>query len=226
VLLRGEPEPIRAWTREWRLARVLFYAGLIVAGAGAFGAAMGAWRGPVQACYSAVKLPIVILLTTFGNALLNGMLAPLMGLNLRFRESLLAILISFAIASIVLGGFSPLILFMIWNTPPVPAHETVASPYYSFALVAEVFVIAFAGVVANLRLMQLLEGLAGGRAAVARRILFGWLAGNLLLGAQLSWILRPFLGAQSEAVAFFSPHPLEGNFYEAVFRALRALFSI
>jgi len=224
TLLRGEPEPIAAWTREWSLGRLLFYVVLIVVGAGLYGASMGFWRGPLQALYSAIKLPVVVLLTTFGNALLNGMLAPLLGINLRFRESLLAILISFAIAAIILGAFSPLIFFLVWNIPTVPAGVGIASPYYNLALLTEVCGIAFAGIVANVRLVQLLERLGGSR-SVARRILFSWLAGNLLLGAQLSWNLRPFLGSQTEVTTFLAPHPFQGNFYEAVFRALRALFS-
>ena len=223
VLLRGEPEPIAAWTRDWSGRRALFCAALIVAGAGLYGASMGSWRGPVQALYSAVKLPLVVLLTTLGNALLNGMLAPLLGINLRFRQSLMAILISFAIAAIILGGFSPLIFFLVWNTPLSAAG--VASPYYSLVLLTEVFAIAFAGITANVRLLQLLEHL-GGSAAIARRILFSWLAGNLLLGAQLSWNLRPFLGTQGEAISFLSNAPFHGNFYEAVFRALKALHSL
>lgn len=224
TLLRGEPEPLVAWTRQWSMSRFFFYVILIVAGAGLYGASMGFWRGPLQAFYSSVKLPVVVLLTTFGNALLNGMLAPLLGINLRFRESMLAILISFAIAAIILGAFSPLIFFLVWNIPTDSAGAGVGSPYYSLALVTEVFAIAFAGIVANVRLVQLLERL-GGSASVARRILFSWLAGNLLLGAQLSWNLRPFLGTQIDSITFLSPHPFQGNFYEAVFRALRALLS-
>ena len=72
-------------------------------GAGLYGAAMGWWRDPLQALYTGIKLPLVILLTTLGNALLNGMLAPLLGLNVTFRQSLGAILMSFAVTSVVPG---------------------------------------------------------------------------------------------------------------------------
>ena len=64
-------------------------------------------------------MPLIILLTTLGNAILNAMLAPLLGLNLGLRQSFLAILMSFAIASAILGAFSPLAAFMIWNLPPL-----------------------------------------------------------------------------------------------------------
>jgi ABC-type uncharacterized transport system permease subunit len=79
----------------------------IVLGSGAYGAVMGSWRGAWQAFYTGIKLPLVILLTTLGNGLLNGMLAPLLGLNLTFRQSLAVVLMSFAIVSVMLGALSP-----------------------------------------------------------------------------------------------------------------------
>jgi len=80
---------------------------------------MGSWRDPLQAVYTGIKLPLVMLLTTAGNGLLNGMLAPLLGLNLTFRQSFAAVLISFAVTSIVLGALSPVALFIVYNTPPL-----------------------------------------------------------------------------------------------------------
>ena len=87
VLLRGETQPVAAWSAQWEWPRVLRQIGFLVFGAGLYGAAMGWWRAPEQAWYVALKLPLIILLTTLGNALLNAMLAPLLGLNLTFPTS-------------------------------------------------------------------------------------------------------------------------------------------
>ena len=84
--------------------------------------------------------------------------------------------------------------------------------------------IAFAGAVGNARLFQLLTRL-GGRRAVAFRVLFAWLAGNLFLGSQLSWILRPFIGSPSLPVEFFRAAALHGNFYENVFHSLMQILT-
>ncbi|HKX61291.1 MAG TPA: hypothetical protein VJS65_05595, partial [Verrucomicrobiae bacterium] len=73
---------LRIWTEEWNTPRVSLCVALIAGGAGCFGAAVGSWRAPEQALYCAVKLPLILLLTTVGNGLLNAMLAPLLGLNL------------------------------------------------------------------------------------------------------------------------------------------------
>src|SRR5436190_14138618 len=90
-LLRGESEFLRAWTESWDWGRVALCGGVILVGAGAYGAAMGYWRAPLQALLVAIKFPLIIILTAVGNALLNAMLAPLLGLNISFRQSFLAI---------------------------------------------------------------------------------------------------------------------------------------
>jgi hypothetical protein len=180
----------------------------------------------MQALYVAIKFPLIILLTAIGNALLNAVLAPLLGLNIGFCQSFLAILLSFTIAAAILGSFSPLVVFMIWNAPPMSSNLAVFGRPYSFIMLAHVTVIAFAGIVGNLRLVQLLRQLSGS-ARIARRVLLAWLAGNLFLGSQLSWILRPFIGAPGLPVAFSRGHAaFEGNFYEAVFYALRHLLNL
>ena len=218
ALLRGELEVIVAWTERWSAERFLFHVGVIICGAGLYGAAMGWWRDPQQALYVAIKFPLIILLTTTGNALLNGMLAPLLGLNIPFRQSFSAILISFTIAAAILGAFSPVMAFMTWNAPPM-SPQAVSGATYSLIKLANVAVIAFAGTTGNVRLFQTLARL-GGSKAVAFRVLVAWLAVNLFLGSQLSWILRPFIGSPSLPVEFFRTTALHGNFYESVLHSL------
>ncbi len=218
VLLRGELESITAWIGRWNPRRCALHIAVIIAGAGLYGAAMGWWRDPQQALFTAIKFPLIILLTTLGNALLNAMLAPLLGLNIPFRQSFSAILMSFAVAAAILGAFSPLTAFMIWNAPPM-SSAAASEPTYNFIKLTQVAVIAFAGVTGNVRLFQLLAQLGESR-AVARRVLFAWLVCNLFLGSQLSWILRPFIGSPSLPVEFFRVSALHGNFYENIFHSL------
>jgi len=217
VLLRGELESITAWLGRWSTRRFALHVAVIIAGAGLYGAAMGWWRDPQQALFTAIKFPLILLLTAIGNALLNAMLAPLLGLNISFRQYFSAVLMSFTIAAAVLGAFSPLTAFMIWNAPPMSAAAS--EPTYNFIKLAQVAVIAFAGVTGNARLFQLLARLGGSR-TVARRVLFAWLAGNLFFGSQLAWILRPFIGSPGLPVEFFRATALRGNFYENVFHSL------
>jgi hypothetical protein len=222
TLLRGDLDMISAWSRQWDTHRMALQIGVIFAGAGSYGAAMGWWRDPHQALFTAIKLPLIILLTTMGNALLNAMLAPLLGLNIPFRQSFAAILMSCTIAAAILGAFSPLLAFLVWNAPDLTAKAP-ANGVYNLMLLAQVAAIALAGMTGNARLFQLLLRLAGSR-RVAQKILVAWLAGNLFLGSQLSWILRPFVGSPQLPVEFLRATAFHGNFYQAVFRTLTQVF--
>ena len=224
-LLRGEAEYFRAWIQTCQATDLNRSLMIIVAGSGLYGAAIGYWRAPLQALFVAAKLPLIILLTTLGNAVLNALLAPLLGLNIGFKQSLLAILMSFTIASTILGALSPIAAFMIWNMPPLLAGSENSGATYNLIQLSLVAIIAFAGIAANLRLIQLLQHLSG-KAAIARRVLFAWLAGNLFLGSQLAWILRPFIGSPDLPVVFLRPTAFQGNFYETVFRAAMHLLQL
>jgi hypothetical protein len=225
ALLSGDPRVLRGWSEDWHAGRVALCTGVVLVGAGLYGAAMGWWRAPLAGLYVAIKFPLIILLTTVGNAMLNSMLAPLLGLNASFRQSFLAILMSFTIASAILGALCPLVGFLVWNAPPMTPDAARSVGTYSFIQVIHVVIIAFAGAVANWRLVQLLREWSGNR-AIARRVLVAWLAGNLFLGSQLCWILRPFIGSPNLPVEFLRATAFRGNFYETIFRALLRLANV
>ena len=223
TLLGGEAQTLAGWTTQLDSRRTAVQLAVIVVGAGLYGAAMGWWRDPWQALFVAIKFPLILLLTALGNALLNAMLAPLLGLNLTFRQSLLAILMSFAIAAAILGAFAPLAGFLVWNAPPM-TPDVKSTATYGFIKLAHVIVIAFAGIAGNVRLFQALVQLAG-RRPIACRVLFAWLTVNLFLGSQLTWIARPFIGSPQLPVVFLRDIAFQGNFYENVFRTLQQLLS-
>jgi hypothetical protein len=199
--------------------------GAIVAGAGAYGAAMGCWRSGLQALYTGIKLPLVILLTTLGNGLLNGMLAPLLGLNVTFRQSLVLVLVSFAVTSLILGGLAPVALFVVCNTPPLTSLTSLASPEYGLLQLTLAVFLALAGITGNVRLLPLLRQWTNNGPA-ALRVLLAWLTMNLFLGSQISWVLRPFIWDPADPtgkVEFIGRQYLHGSFYETVFDAARRL---
>jgi len=228
MLLRGVPLELRRWLAQAGAAQLGFCALVIAVGGGLFGASVGSWRSEAQALYTALKLPLILLLTALGNGLLNGLLAPLLGVNLPFRQSLLAVLLSFTVVAAILGSFAPLIAFFLWNLPALAEGVAVGRASFQLLQVLAVAAIAFAGVEANVRLFQLLRELAGSRAP-AQRLLVAWLAANLLLGAQLTWIARPFFGQPDLPVEFLRENALDGNFFEAVAynagQILRRIFS-
>lgn len=222
TLLRAEPAAVEFWLKHWPVPVALLCMVTVVVGAGLYGATMGCWRSSLQAIYTAIKLPLVILLTTLGNGLLNGMLAPLLGVRLGFRQSLTAVLMSFAIAAVLLGSLSPLAGFVVWNTPPLSHATHLSSVEYGLLQLTHVVLIAAAGVCGNLKLVPFLVRW-GGSLPAARRVLLAWLAVNLFLGSQICWVLRPFIWDPARPVEFIGPEYFRGSFYETVFNALRQL---
>jgi hypothetical protein len=221
TLLRGDATRLAGFLAVPETRSILTYCGIILIGSGAYGFTLGIWRSSLQSLFTGIKFPLLIFLTCGGNALVNGMIAQILGAGLSFKQTSLAILMSFAIAALVLGSFAPITLFIWHNAPPLESANAILG--HSVMLLAHVFVIAFAGVMANRRLFDLLRKVTG-NLATARAVLFSWLIGNLFLGAQLAWNLRPFIGSPRIPVQFLRDDPLRGNFYEAVWRAFIHLF--
>ena len=223
-LLAARAETIRAWLSEPISARLGIHALIIVMGAGIYGATLGLWRSPLQALFVAIKFPLILLLTATFNAGLNGMIAQVLGLNIRFLDSFRLIVMSFATAALILAAFSPLTFFALYNAPPLTDNSAAARDVYSAILLTHVAAIAFAGIAANVKLFQSLRSISGDRVK-AQFILLAWLAGNLLLGGQLVWNLRPFIGAPFLPVEFLRATAFEGNFFEGVYHALQRLLT-
>ena len=183
----------------------------VVAGWGAYGFTMGVWRGGMMGLVSALKLPSVIAITLLINALLNTVMALLLGSGLGFRQTLHYILTGFATAGLLLASLAPVILFFTASAAEASeAHDTHAG-----LMLFHVLGIAFAGCLALARLRaELVRTLPGPKAADAT--LIGWMAGNGFVGAQIAWIMRPFFGSPQLGVAWFREDALSGSFYEAI----------
>jgi hypothetical protein len=221
LLLQGNADDIAVSLSRASFRSLAQYCLIILIGSGLYGATLGLWRAPLQSLYTAIKFPLVIFLTCLGNGAINGMLAQILGSGFSFKQTALAIVMSFAIAATILGGFAPITFFVWSNAPPLASKNAILG--HSVMLLTHVFAIALAGIIANRRLLGLLRKMSGSD-ATACAVLFSWLAGNLFLGAQLAWNLRPFIGSPGLAVQFLRADPLTGNFYEAVWRAFRHLF--
>jgi hypothetical protein len=214
MLLRPLLQPDTVWLDQPNARRIAGSALAAAIGLAAYGFSVGFWRSPLMGAYVAIKMPLLIACTLACNGLLNGLLGALLGSGLGFRQSWLALLTAFAQAALILGSLSPVTFFLAWNAPPPDSAQAVTA--HSAYLIAHTVLIAFAGVVSNLHLHRLLAGRAPSQ-LVAHGTLFAWLAGNAFLGAQFSWLLRPFFGSPGLKVQFLRDHPTkDGNFYQAV----------
>jgi len=220
ALLRGAPEDLRSWINDPGVKKLRLCVITIILACGFYGMTVGIWRAPMMGVYVAIKMPALILLTLACNGFLNGMLGLLLGSSLGFKQSLMAQLMSFTIAALVLGAIAPATFFMALNAP-APNAENSASAHSHF-LVAHTVLIAMAGIIANLHLAKLLIAVTPDKRKAAATLV-AWLAGNAFVGAQLSWIMRPFFGTPSIEVAFLRPNPFNGTFYEVVWGKLQTI---
>lgn len=215
--LRTVIQPDEGWLDNPDIRRTVNVALTAVVGLALYGFSVGFWRAPVMGLFVAVKMPLLVLLTLVCNGLLNGLLGILLGSGLGFRQSLLALLSAFAVAGLILGSLAPVTFMLALQAPPPDSPQAATS--HAAYLVAHVFLIGIAGIAANIHLHRLLAAKAPTPAA-ATATLLAWIGGNGFLGAQFSWILRPFFGSPGLDVQFLRPDPLRGNFYQTVWRSL------
>jgi len=212
-LLRGNPQDLREWVgsedsppRHTTLCLLV-----IIIGFAFYGATAGLMRGSLMAGYVAIKMPLLIFLTLACNGLMNGMLGLLLGSGLGLRQSLRAQLVSFATAGMILGSLTPVTFFLALNEPE-----------YSSFVVLHTALIAYAGVMANLHLFRILLATTPDR-RTAGITLATWLSGNAFVGAQFSWILRPFFGGPGLKTELLRDDPMKGTFYEAFWNSLEGM---
>ncbi len=205
---------------QTRLRRSLVVIGL---GCALYGAAVGWWRAPAMAGYVAIKLPFCLLATLAINGFLNGILAAISGSGLTFRQTMEAQLHACVVASLVLGGFAPVAGFAAVSLPSPPM--TGLANVHSGLMLFHTLLIAVAGLAGVWHLRKTLHAWATTPKA-ARWTMFSWVLGNFFVGAQISWIMRPFFGTHGLPVAFLRPDPFQSSFYEAIGNALLRLLGI
>ena len=176
---------------------------------GTFGGVSGAHLG--QVAFSSVKVPLLLGVTFAVSVPSFFVLNTLFGLRDDFVQSLRALAAAQAGVSVVLASLAPLTL--LWYA---------SSSHYASAIL---FNTAMFGV-ASLSGQRLLA--AWYRPLIARdvrhrRLLLAWLLVFALIGVQMAWLLRPFVGDPHHPVALFRPDAWS-NAYQTLARMMwRAL---
>lgn len=193
---------------------LLAAAAVLVLGCGAYGVAMGLWRSPLQAMSAGLKLPAMFLATAALTAALDVVLCGLLRARIRPMQALTASVLAMAILGSMLGSLAPVAAFVALQLAPPEGALSVATSHW--LLTGHVLVLGVAGIVAVGRLAGLLDALIPDP-AVSRRVLWSWMLTHGVVGAQLSWVLRPFVGNPTLPVRVLRPAAWEGSFFEAVF---------
>jgi hypothetical protein len=174
--------------------------GIVAAGAAAFGGAVGLYRGGWQTLFAAIKLPLVVLLTTMvSTAALVGLSAAL-GRVTEPRRQLMLVLVAVGRGCLVLAATAPLLLVAVCIQ--LDYHRTV------LLMVACCAVAGWTGLGPLARLLWA-ERQARLTLVAALLVVVG------VAGTHLSWVFRPYLVRPRETAVPFL-RALDGGFTGAV----------
>lgn len=185
---------------------------IVAIGTAAYGATIGMWRGPWQGVFASLKLvglfAGLLVLTTLTNAVMGGLLRA----RLSLAQVASCCALGLAVTAAILGALAPVSWFVVRQAPaPDATQMDVAVRLLS----GHVVVLAIAGALGVRQVFGLLRQLVQDP-AVARRVLWMWLAVEGLVGAELSWVLRPFLGKPNLEITFLRADAFDRSFFDEV----------
>jgi len=191
----GQFAPARAVQRPWWRLPLM-----IIAFSALYGAVMGTYHldSPDrlrQVVYSALKVPLLLLVTSLLCLPAFFVLNTVLGLRDDFRAALQAILAGQAGLSVALAALAPFVRFWYFS------HAG-----YAAAQLFNAFLFAVATAAAHLVMRREYAPLIARRSA-HRVMLYAWVILYAFVGIQMGWTLRPFIGLPEKAVTFFRDEP-------------------
>jgi hypothetical protein len=185
---------------------------IIATGGGLYGAACGLWRDPRFVLYTTIKLPLVLFVTAALSTPFSAVAAATLGLRLRFAHVVALAFHGLATTALLLGSFAP-VAALFTLTAPDPASG--ARTTHNLLYLMHVGFVGYAGLRGTLALEDALARLCRSP-ELARRIGFAWVVCFALVGGEVAWALRPFIGSIYQPVAFLRRDALDGNVYEFI----------
>jgi hypothetical protein len=187
---------------------------VMIAGAAAYGAVLGMWHGPRLALYCAVKFPLVLLLTTMVTIVFSWMAATLLGLALTPGQVIALNLLALGAAATLLASLVPVAWLFTFSSPSPSAAERTT---HNLLYLMHTGFVAGCGL-GGMRLLWIaLEQTRRPRHVIVTVFLV-WIVTYALVGGEVAWALRPFVGSVSPdfPVVFLRPDALHGNVYEFI----------
>jgi len=184
---------------------------------GLYGVAMGSYGGDdgpraLQMLFSALKVPILIGVTSLLSLPSIFVVSSLFGLRDDFALSLRALMATQGVLAITLASFAPFTL--LWYA---------SSANYNAALLFNGLMFGLASLVAQRVLKKHYAPLIA-RDPRHKQMLRVWLITYAFVGIQMAWVLRPFVGNPDDPTTFFRGEAW-GNAYEVIVQNLRTVFS-
>ncbi len=184
----------------------------LAAGGAIYGAVLGMWRGGSQILFASLKLPLVLLVTCAITLFFLRLTAALLGLPLTTFGAANLTLRAMAIAAIVLASMAP-VLWLFTLAAPRPGLS--AQTAHNLLFLLHTAAVAVAGCTGTWALRSSLRQVAKKRSR-ARQVLVIWVIALALVGGEVAWAFRPFVGSIYLPSSFLRSDALEGNVYELV----------
>jgi hypothetical protein len=183
-----------------------------------YGFTVGLAKSPLQALSSAVKVPVLFLLTmAFCLPSLYFFSLTLLRTPLSMIQVQTVVLTGISVTSFLLLGLAPISLFFVLTSSNYPFFQLMAVGFVGIS--------ALIGVYFLWRGMTLVEmGSQGAQNQLGKRILTLWFILYAFVGTQMTWRLSPFIGRPEDP--FFLLKPSRDNFYVDVIRAAEAALNI
>lgn len=181
---------------------------------GFYGLIMGMHNGPLQAISAAVKLPLLFLLTACICIPSLYTFNVLLGQRFRFMQTVALMATTLCTTAILLASLAPIALFFGMTTD-----------HYPFLLLMHVSIFGLCGIYGVRYLYKGCSYIAFRMdQALNRPLIQLWIVIYAIVGMQLGWRLRPFLGSGDRPFELLRPE-IGGNFYIAVWQALVSFFT-
>jgi uncharacterized membrane protein len=172
-----------------------------------YGAVLGSTHSLLQALSSAMKLPLLFLITFAICIPALYVLSILFGSNQRLRQSIALVLSAITVTAVLLLSFAPIAFFFMLTT----------SGYQFFKLLNVLF-FAIAGGLGMVFLSQGVQVVSTSDrqegTKMRRLLLYVWIVLYAFVGSQMAWTLRPYIGYPD--ARFELIRELGGNFYSNI----------
>lgn len=174
-----------------------------------YGAAVGFFAGGWQIASAGLKMPVLILLSLAICLPALFTFNVILGSSLSFLQCAAVLSMSAYLTATILASFAPIMLFFV-----------ISAGGHDFVTLLNVAMCAIAGFFGVMWIWRAMSSLAEtGETEPNMTILRIWMLIYGFVGAQMSWILRPFVG---DPESFALVRRIQSNFFDAVWNLLKS----
>jgi hypothetical protein len=189
--------------------------GVMTISAAAYGSVLGIWHGARLSIYDAVKLPLVLILTSTFTLIFSWLAAVALQVPLRLSQVAVLTFLALTTASVaLLLSLAPIAWFF---TVCAPAPSAASRVTHNALYLMHTAFVAGCGLAGTHALWQGIGRLGRPRAST-RHVYLVWILAYAVVGGEVAWALRPFVGSVSPRypIVFLRENALDGNVYEFI----------